>query len=262
VTETRSAASNEAAFAGFVQAIVRQYLARFPKERDRLRELEVFLPSGGDLRSRENMAGHVTASALLVDLETDRLLLVQHRVLDLWIPPGGHLESGETMLQAARREAAEEVGAYRWEQVCAGDPDVPIDIDSHLIPAMSARGEREHVHHDFRYLFAVRGGHWVREDSSEVGGHRWIRLHATRAADNRSLEVEAERELANTLDAGRPLELGEEQTRVNTPDADPSRKKDPVQLAPGVPLLIRKIPPILTAWRSDHARRSPFADAP
>lgn len=49
------------------------------------------------------------------------LLLCQKRGRDTWETPGGHIEPGETTLQAARRELWEETGAERYQIVPAFD---------------------------------------------------------------------------------------------------------------------------------------------
>jgi 8-oxo-dGTP diphosphatase len=51
----------------------------------------------------------IAAGALVV--EDDRLLLVHHRregAFDFWVPPGGSVDGGEALHEAAVREAAEE----------------------------------------------------------------------------------------------------------------------------------------------------------
>ncbi len=48
------------------------------------------------------------ASGFLVSKE--KVLLVKHRKLGLWLPVGGHIESDETPEEALRREAMEEAG--------------------------------------------------------------------------------------------------------------------------------------------------------
>lgn len=43
-------------------------------------------------------------------IEQGRVLLVHHNRLDLWVPPGGHIEPGETFAETAGREFREETG--------------------------------------------------------------------------------------------------------------------------------------------------------
>ncbi len=51
---------------------------------------------------------HHTATAYVV--ARDRTLLLWHHKLQMWLPPGGHLEPNEDPVQGARREALEESG--------------------------------------------------------------------------------------------------------------------------------------------------------
>lgn len=76
-------------------------------------------------------AGHVTASALVVDAERGRVLLTLHRKLRMWLQMGGHCEPVDaTLADAALREATEESGIAGLTLLPGG----PVRLDRHLTP--------------------------------------------------------------------------------------------------------------------------------
>jgi 8-oxo-dGTP pyrophosphatase MutT (NUDIX family) len=77
-------------------------------------------------------AGHVTASALVIDPDRGRVLLTLHKKLGRWLQMGGHCEPGdETLALAALREATEESGISALTLLPGG----PVSLDRHPIPA-------------------------------------------------------------------------------------------------------------------------------
>ncbi|WP_153814018.1 NUDIX domain-containing protein [Streptomyces sp. SUK 48] len=135
-----------------VRDTVDAYLADHPDETDALAPLREGIEKTGDsIASRKEFLGHVTAGAALVRPD-GRVLTIEHRALRKWLLPGGHVESGDASLRdAALRELAEETGISR-DQV-EPDGETPLHIDVHTIPANDAKGEPEHPHFDFRFLF-------------------------------------------------------------------------------------------------------------
>ncbi|WP_409469813.1 NUDIX hydrolase [Streptomyces sp. HC307] len=76
-------------------------------------------------------AGHITASALVVDPQRERVLLTLHRKLRMWLQMGGHCEqSDSTLAGAALREAVEESGIASLRLLQSG----PVRLDRHHTP--------------------------------------------------------------------------------------------------------------------------------
>jgi len=53
---------------------------------------------------------HLVAYFLLIDQNEQRLLLVEHRKANLWLPTGGHVEPNEHPKETVSREILEELG--------------------------------------------------------------------------------------------------------------------------------------------------------
>lgn len=125
------------------------------------------------------MKGHLTASGLLLNSAGDAVFLIYHNFLKLWLQPGGHLDPGERPAQGALREFVEETGIknvvlHRWHE----KNELPFDMDTHEIPVNERKGEGEHFHHDFQYLFRMSGDadNTPVIDLNEVSQYRWVSL--------------------------------------------------------------------------------------
>lgn len=119
-----------------------------------------FLAARPDAMWRSCAAGHLTASAVVVDPTREAVLLTLHPRVRMWVQVGGHCEPGDrTLLDAAAREAREESGIGSL----SFDP-VPLGLDVHPITCALGVPTR---HFDVRFLaVAAPGAEPVRSDES------------------------------------------------------------------------------------------------
>jgi len=161
-----------------IQKIVVQYLDVYPEDRKSLRQLSEQLKSPEDIFSRKNFVGYVTASAFILNENSEQVLLLEHKSLAKLLQPGGHIEpSDRTLIVAALREIEEETGLKPDEitlrPAVPRNPEVPFDIDTHYIPENKKKGEPAHYHHDFRYLFTTNSSN-IEFDPLESNYYMWI----------------------------------------------------------------------------------------
>ncbi len=110
--------------------------------------------------------GHVTAGGLVLSPDRERVLLVHHRSLGIWIEPGGHVNPGDgDVAAAAHREVLEETGVGPIERLGVGI----LDVDVHPIPAH--RSQPPHRHFNVVYGFVAAGD--AIDASEEVAAVRW-----------------------------------------------------------------------------------------
>ncbi|HBF82666.1 MAG TPA: NUDIX hydrolase [Streptomyces sp.] len=122
-------------------------------------------------------AGHLTASALVIDPDRGRVLLTLHRKLRMWLQMGGHCEPQDaTLAAAALREATEESGITGLVLLPGG----PVRLDRHPIPAPC------HWHLDVQYAATVPAGA-VERISDESLDLRWFRYDEVAAVADASV---------------------------------------------------------------------------
>lgn len=141
---------------------------------------------------------HFTATAFVIDSK-NRVLLLWHKRLQRWMPPGGHVDDDETPEDAAKRECKEEtdldveIVGDAQDDLFKDNPDEgqmlkkPIALLMENIPENKERDEPAHQHMDFLYLARPVNEDRAREMmADETDGMRWFTRKEIETLDERT----------------------------------------------------------------------------
>lgn len=150
------------------------------EENDKNQMLE-FMNKFDDVLTRNNLFGHFSASAFVVNKDRTKMVVVYHNIYDGWIYPGGHADGEENLLSVAVREVEEETGL----KVNVLDKNI-YGIGSLPVMGHIKRGKyvSAHTHYDVVYLLEADENIPLvfREDESK--GVKWISFDE---ADDKSM---------------------------------------------------------------------------
>lgn len=129
------------------------------------------------------MKKQFTATGYVVNPEATRMLMIFHRGLQCWLPPGGHVDPDEFPGDAAVREVFEETGV-RAEHMRENSLDLEVDdrkesqlpmpfaMAAQLIPESSK--DVEHIHMDMMYLLEADDTVGTTSAEEEIEGLAWF----------------------------------------------------------------------------------------
>lgn len=132
-----------------------------------------FIENNENCLSRENLQGHITVSAWIVNPARDKVLFCYHNIYDSWSWVGGHADGEEDLLSVAVREAKEETGA-----------DVtPVSEKIFSLEILPVSGHMKkgeyvpsHIHYNVTFLVEADENEDIavnRDENSAVG---WIKM--------------------------------------------------------------------------------------
>ena len=140
------------------------------EERDKEQFLK-FIDTFDDVLTRDNVFGHFSASAFVVNKERTKMLVVYHKILDGWIYPGGHADGENDLLAVAVREVEEETSLNAKV----------IDQNIFAIQTLPVKGHVKrgkyvstHIHFDVVYLLEADDKIPLVYREEESKGVKWI----------------------------------------------------------------------------------------
>ena len=141
------------------------------EERDRA-ELLRRLRSREALYTRDNAAGHLTASAWVVSPDRTQVLMAYHNLYDSWSWLGGHADGDRDLLAVSMREVREESGLTAVRPVSPHIYSLEIlTVDGH-----EKRGAyvSSHLHLNVTYLLEADEHGQLRVKEDENSGVAWF----------------------------------------------------------------------------------------
>jgi 8-oxo-dGTP diphosphatase len=162
-------AMNDPGLHGQIRALVASLTPGDEVEEQHQRQALGWLDSTTDIFRRvkpRTPDPHLVAYFLPVDHDSGSVLLADHRLSGLWLPPGGHVEPGEDPADTARREAREELGIVAcfspvtadWPAFVTVTPTVSVD-DAHTDVSLwyvLRTSASEHLIPDLREFRGIR----------------------------------------------------------------------------------------------------------
>ena len=131
---------------------IREYVPKnMQEERDKEYILEAY-ETFSNIFIRENNFVHFTASALVVNKERTKSLMIYHNIYNSWAWVGGHADGEEDLLAVALREVEEETSVKNLKVL--GDGKI-MTIDALPVAGHIKRGKyvSSHIHFSAAYIF-------------------------------------------------------------------------------------------------------------
>ena len=134
-------------------------------------------------QTTKNHKKHFTATGYTVNKDRTKMLLIHHKGLGKWLPPGGHIEENEVPHEAAIREVYEETGInaapaledehdLRLKNITEAQIPRPYALMYQIIP--ESKKDVEHIHLDMVFLLEADDTAELTIQTREVHDVRWV----------------------------------------------------------------------------------------
>lgn len=141
------------------------------EETDRLTMLD-WLERNEDISIRENLTGHLTASAWVVTPDRKQVLMAYHKLYGSWAWLGGHADGDWDLCRVAEKEAREESGIRTLKLVTPA----PISLEILTVTGHEKKGHYvpSHLHLNLTYLFEAEANQELQCKPDENTGVAWL----------------------------------------------------------------------------------------
>ncbi len=127
-----------------------------------------------DWGSRDNLIGHLTSSAWVVNKDRSKVLFAHHNTYNSWAWLGGHADGDLDLLNVACKEAMEESGIKNVKPLM----DDPIDLSVLSARKHTRKGKfiSGHLHYNVTYLLEADENEALQHQPDENSDVAWIEV--------------------------------------------------------------------------------------
>ncbi len=122
---------------------------------------------------RENQVAHMTSSAIILNKDHTKMLMIHHNIYKTWTWVGGHADGEDDMLKLALKEAEEETGIKQFDVITDIATIDILLVDSHI---KKGKYVAPHLHLNVAYVFEAYENHDLVLNKDETSGLKWIPL--------------------------------------------------------------------------------------
>lgn len=150
---------------------IENYIPFDEQEKNDKEQFLIFINTFDDVLTRDNIFGHFSASAFLVNKKRNKMIVVYHIINDGWIYPGGHADGDDNLLSVAVREVEEKTGlkAKILDENIYAIQSAP--VKGHI---KSGKYVSSHIHFDVLYLMEADDRSPLKYKENESKGVKWI----------------------------------------------------------------------------------------
>lgn len=151
--------------------IIKSYTPKNTQEEKDKEAFLRFLESDALHFNRDNLGGHITVSAWIVNSEKTKVLFCYHNIYNSWSWVGGHADGEEDLLSVAVKEAYEETGVS-VKSIYDGIFSLEIlPVSGHMRKGSYVPS---HIHYNITYLVEADESAALKNKPDENSAVMWI----------------------------------------------------------------------------------------
>ena len=151
---------------------IENYIPFDEREASEKQVILTFMDSFTDVLTRKNQIGHFTTSALVVNHQRTKILMIYHNIYQSWAWIGGHADGEEDLKAVVKREVAEETGIEHVTFLVDGI----FGLEDLIVVPHYKKGKfvPAHLHFDVTYLLEADEKEAIRIKKDENSAVKWI----------------------------------------------------------------------------------------